>query len=189
MLTRKLEIVALVAAAAAMALLAAGCQTAGSAEPNPDSRGLSVRQDGDPVKVSPILHDVDPNKIATHALLFQAVVTSGVSYGVQKQPKITAYLKAVRDIACSLSEGTDLSPEVLNAALQATSVKEFKTAEAEEIVDGIVLAYGLAYKDRVKYKVDANIYAKPFMQAICKGIRNGLERGKAQGLRTAKRSS
>src|SRR5215813_1079845 len=139
---------------AASIFVAAGCSTI-------DSTGHRV---ADPVKTEKV------------ARVLETTVTSGVLFGIQRQPKVASYLEAVGSIACSCSQGTDLSPE----ALRTTTIKEFKTVEAQPIVNSIVAAYSLAYADRVKADVEANIYAKTIMDVLCKGIHNGVEQAKAQ---------
>jgi hypothetical protein len=149
----------------AAAIFVAGCQTT-------DSTGHRV---------------VDPVKTEKVARVLEATVTSGVLMGIQKQPKVAGYLQAVGSLACSFSQGTDLSPEALNIALQTTTIREFKTVEAQLIVNTIVTAYALAYADRANADVEANIYAKTIMDVLCKGLHNGVEQAKAQGLISAAR--
>jgi hypothetical protein len=128
-----------------------------------------------------------PVKTEKVAEVLETTISSGVLVGIQKQPMVAGYFRAVGSAACSFSAGTDLSPEALNAALQATTIREFKTVEAQLMVNSMVMAYSLAYADRARADVDANVYAKAIVDVLCKGIHNGVEQAKAQGLIRAAR--
>lgn len=130
---------------------------------------------------------LDPVRTEKVAKVLETTITSGVLVGIQKQPRVAGYFQAVGSAACSFSDGTDLSPAALNAALQATTIREFKTIEAQLMVNSMVMAYTLAYADRARADVEANVYAKTIVDVLCKGVHNGVEQAKAQGLIRAAR--
>lgn len=113
-----------------------------------------------------------PVKI-TPALVQQGVAT-GVAYSTAKYPQAVPYLKAADLVICSASEGTNLAPSEVVAAIESSDAAALKTPEAVLILNtaltlytGVWDAYGA---DALNNQPDLKLY----LQATCAGISDGL---------------
>lgn len=117
--------------------------------------------------------------------MVQTAVSTGVGFGVLKEPKAIPYLRASVPVICSAAHGTNLSPAEIVAALEGSDAELEKTPEGVIIMNGIIGIYTAifeAYGDNVK--------DRPFLQAglegACEGLKLGLPPEPVEAKATAK---
>lgn len=105
--------------------------------------------------------------------MVQTAVSTGVGFGVIKEPRAIPYLRAAVPVVCSAAAGTNLSPAQIVAALEKSSAEGLKTPEAVIIMNGVIgiytaifEAYGADIKDRP--------YLKAALEGTCEGMKLGL---------------
>jgi hypothetical protein len=113
----------------------------------------------------------------TNQPLTRTVVTSlvknGIKWGVQRSTNAAPYLEAAAPIVCSVANGTNLSPAVLTAALDAIPIQ--KPPEAGLLIDFVVSTYDGYFE----HYVDNWTANQPFLQSVLLGCCDGMNQGLA----------
>ena len=107
--------------------------------------------------------------------MLQAGVQSAVTFGVSKYPDAIPYVRAVEPIVCAASEGTNLAPAEVVAAIQDADV--LKTAESVFIVNSALLLYQGIYNAYGADAVNQSESLRAYLHATCIGIGQGLPPG------------
>lgn len=106
----------------------------------------------------------------TSLALVQAAVTTGVEFGLLKATNAGPYVAAAGAVICASAASTNVSPEAVVAALEASDAAKLKTPEAVLIING-----SLAIYDSVWSALGTNTTkAAPYLQAVCNGINAAL---------------
>lgn len=106
----------------------------------------------------------------------RSIVGTGVAVGVQKAPTARLYLEASKPVVCSLASGTNVSPEVIVAALEASPAAALKTPEATIIINGALSIYTGAFEN-----YSGSVKNAPTLQAVLQGTCDGIGDGLAVG--------
>lgn len=104
--------------------------------------------------------------------LLQQGVSSAVAFGTAKYPTALPFVRAAEPIICSASEGTNLSPAVVVAAIQQANV--LQTPESVFIVNSALLLYEGVYNAFGADAVNNSAQLKEYLHATCLGIGQGI---------------
>jgi hypothetical protein len=99
-----------------------------------------------------------------------AAVSLGVSFGLEQHPEAAPYVKIAETTICAAAAGTNIAPADIVSALSGAGITN---AEAKLIVNGSLAIYNVAY---AQYGTNLTKF-KPYAQALCDGIRQGLPPG------------
>lgn len=103
--------------------------------------------------------------------MMQEGVRTAVTYGLDKYPNATVYVRAAEPIICSASEGTNLAPAQIVSELQEADV--LRTPEALLIVNSALLLYEGVYNAYGADAVNNSAVLQPYLHAVCLGIGQG----------------
>ena len=112
--------------------------------------------------------------------IVQTTVATGVALGIQKSPEAIPYLWAAAPIVCSAASGTNISPAVVVAAIEAANIDTLKTPEAVIIMNGALSLYFVLYDQYGIEAVNNQELLKAYLQGTCNGLNLGLA-GKSRG--------
>lgn len=104
--------------------------------------------------------------------LLQQGVSSAVAFGTAKYPSAVPFVRAAEPVICSASEGTNLAPAVVVAAIQEANV--LQTAESVFIVNSALLLYEGVYNAFGADAVNNSAQLKEYLHATCLGIGQGI---------------
>jgi len=107
--------------------------------------------------------------------LVQQGVRASVSYGVAKYPSALPFVRASEPIICAASEGTNLAPAQVVAAIQQADI--LKTPESVFIVNSALLLYEGIYNAYGSNAVNNAAMLRDYLHATCLGIGQGLQPG------------
>lgn len=107
--------------------------------------------------------------------MLQQGVGSAVAYGVHKYPGARPFVSAAQPIICSASEGTNLAPAEVVAALEDANV--LRTPESVFIVNSALLLYEGIYNAFGADAVDNSEQLRSYLHATCLGIGLGIGEG------------
>jgi len=108
------------------------------------------------------------------ATAVKGAARSGVVLAWSKDYNSLAYFKAAALVMAKFVTGSDLSPTALQAALQATSVNELKTLEAQLAMNTVFGLYELYWADTVRAKVASNAPLRITIQGFIDGVLLGV---------------
>lgn len=118
------------------------------------------------------------NPILSTQLLRSGVAT-GVSYGVSRYPQSVPGVRVVTEVVCAAAASTNISPANVIAAIQSSGVE--LTPETTLIVNGALLLYTGVWNAYGENAVN-NPALKPYLQATCDGMKDGLPSTTAKAL-------
>lgn len=103
--------------------------------------------------------------------IIEDAVTTGADLGLMKYPQALPFVIAARDVICSASSGSNVSPATIVADLQASpAAGAVRSAEGMVIVNGALALY-----DTVWASLGTNTArAQPYLQAVCIGLGNAI---------------
>lgn len=104
--------------------------------------------------------------------LVQQGVSAAVSYGVAKYPATVPYIRAAEPVICSASEGTNLAPAEVIAAVNEAGV--LKTPESVFILNSALLLYEGVYNSLGVDVLNDYELLRNYLHATCLGIGQGL---------------
>jgi len=127
--------------------------------------------------------EFDPVRTEKVTSVLKNAIADAVLFAAQKDANALPYLEASALVVCSLSseEGT-LDSIALRSALDAASVNELKTVEAQMAINAVVGLYEAALADKFRADVDANAYANAIVDCLCEGLTLGVKQAKELGL-------
>ena len=113
-------------------------------------------------------------------------VSSGASYSLLKYPQAAPAVKASADIICSQSNGTNLAPASIYAAVNAY---QNQTPESVLIVNTALSLYTLLWNGYGTDAVNNIPQLKLYLSATCDGLHDALPPATAAGAPTVMRAA
>lgn len=104
--------------------------------------------------------------------MVRTAVSTGVAFGVLKDPTAIPYLRAATPVICAAAANTNLSPAAVIAALEGSDATQFKTAEAVIIMNGALSIYSAVWAE-----YGGRVSNFPLLQAYLEGTCEGLTLG------------
>lgn len=127
--------------------------------------------------------EFDPVKTEKVQAVLKNAIADAVLFAAQKDPNALPYLEASALVVCSLADAEgSLDSIALRTALDAASVNELKTVEAQMALNAVVGLYEAALADKWRADVDANAYANAILDTLCEGLTLGVGQAKELGL-------
>jgi len=121
---------------------------------------------------------------ATQRIIETQAVATGVELGVLKAPTARPYLEAVTPIVCAEAAGTNPSPAMIVAAIEASGAANLKTPEAVIIVNGALGIYAAVVSQFGTNSATMQNYAG----GLCDGLTQGLAFSTPTAARRAERN-
>lgn len=114
-------------------------------------------------------------QVQSTAAVVEAAAQIGVFFAVREEPNTKGYFEvAATIIGIAIADGA-YEPATLKKALEDITVNELKEPEALLAITTAISVYEAYFGQTVSQKLDKNVYVKPVLAALKRGIEFGIK--------------